>query len=129
MFTGILKQIEHTYSTLEVLRELQRWRVRQEACPRATRGGTWDHEDCVVHPEDFINQDRFRPSQNEPERQKDFTKKLHCHRSVRAFHPSSTRYYSIQTYISGNKKEKNRLYFSTSALLFISFCNSRRRNI
>ena len=60
---------------------------------------------------------RISTLENEAEKKRVITEKLHHRSSVCAFQPSPTLFYSTHTYISENKKEKKQIIFCTSALL------------
>ena len=76
--------------------------------------------------ENYINQGRFWPGENEAERRRGFTEKPHRHVRVCSSRQSPTLSFSLylshstHTYLSGNKKKRSRLYFYTSALLSFS---------
>ena len=107
-------------SSAEVFHKLRAWHAKQEACLSATRWRDVWKRGLRGRPENYINQWRFRPMQNEAERQGGFTENPHSH-------PFQTFTYSNHTYILGLKRNEKitRLYFYTSALmLFFTVCNN-----
>ena len=70
-----------------------------------------------VCPENYVNQERFWPKQNEAERQRGFIEKPFSHPCVSVFQSFPTLSYSTHMYISGNEEnqEKKQIIF-----LFIS---------
>ena len=114
----------------KVLRKLRGWHARRRCVHVQHVGGWCDHEDLCGHPENYINQGRFRPEQNKPKRYWHFIEQ-HCHPSVCASWLSSTLSLSlslslshIRPYILGFKKKKE-----MKQIIFVCFSTIQQNTI